>query len=421
MKDIISTLADDFKFTEEILELREDFSEPSDKPFNYNITFNARKQCKISNNNPAINNTSVCRNCYYKKFAEKITSIRKTKRKDFILHQTEIRQDRITFLRELREFLTDNEDYFDDVDYLLVLDFNEHIEELLINLFSEPSEQDRPLTSANMNDQVPISKELDVFISHSSIDKIVASKLCDLLIISLGIDPNKIRCTSVEGHKLKGGVNTDEQIRKEIHDTKVFIGLISRTSLRSHYVLFELGARWGLHEPLIPIVTSQSVIEIIEKPLNNLNLFNLEQKSDIYQMLEEVSEVLNVRLASASKTQNYIDDIVNIVKEKEVLYIKTNNESEARKTHGLDRITLKILTEIDKDNNGSLLIADTLDGYDLVTNGKSFSDNNDPRERAKLEASLFQLLDYGFISDRSTNGTVFGMTKDGYDFIEKMK
>ncbi len=87
--------------------------------------------------------------------------------------------------------------------------------------------------------------ELDIFISHSSNDKEIASNLIDLLITSLRIDPEMIRCTSVEGYKLEGGVNTDEQLRKEIFKSKVLIGIISKESLKSHYVLFELGARWG--------------------------------------------------------------------------------------------------------------------------------------------------------------------------------
>jgi hypothetical protein len=86
---------------------------------------------------------------------------------------------------------------------------------------------------------------IDIFISHSAADTRLAKTLIDLLLVSLPIDPKRIRCTSVNGYRLEGGAQADDQLRTEIWGAKVFIGLLTDHSISSTYVLFELGARWG--------------------------------------------------------------------------------------------------------------------------------------------------------------------------------
>jgi len=84
-------------------------------------------------------------------------------------------------------------------------------------------------------------------------------------------------------------------------------------------------------------------------------------------------------------------------------------------------LSIKVLSELYNDPSCTLLVVDTFDGYALQTNKKSFKDNNNPRERANLEYTLNQLLECNFISARGTAGTVFGITKEGYNFIVSLK
>src|SRR5690606_20324920 len=80
-------------------------------------------------------------------------------------------------------------------------------------------------------------KIMDIFISHSSQDADTAKLLIDLLKTSLNLSSSKIRCTSVNGYRLPAGTSTDETLKKEVHDSKVLIGLISPKSINSAYVL----------------------------------------------------------------------------------------------------------------------------------------------------------------------------------------
>ena len=102
---------------------------------------------------------------------------------------------------------------------------------------------------------------LDIFISHSSRDENLAEKLIALIRSALNISAEKIRCTSLNGFRLPAGTTTNERLRKEIHDSKAFIALITPNSLKSMYVLFELGARWGAEKPMVPLIACNMKIE----------------------------------------------------------------------------------------------------------------------------------------------------------------
>jgi len=86
---------------------------------------------------------------------------------------------------------------------------------------------------------------IDVFISHSSQDIEVVKALIGLLRSALNIPNGRIRCTSVPGYALDPGAYVDGTLRREIKESAAFIALITPASLKSIYVLFELGARWG--------------------------------------------------------------------------------------------------------------------------------------------------------------------------------
>lgn len=108
----------------------------------------------------------------------------------------------------------------------------------------------------------------EIFISHSAKDKDITKLIIDLLRTALNIDSEKLRCTSIEGYKLPGGANTEEQLRDEVFKSKVLIGIITPNSLNSAYVLFELGARWGSKKHMIPLLANGIKPSDLKGPLN---------------------------------------------------------------------------------------------------------------------------------------------------------
>lgn len=93
-----------------------------------------------------------------------------------------------------------------------------------------------------------------IFISHSKKDESLAKQVTSLLLSALKIDEDEIRCTSVPGFQLEGGMHTSTQLKQELQDCDVILGVLTENSLDSMYVMFELGAGWGLNKRVIPLL-----------------------------------------------------------------------------------------------------------------------------------------------------------------------
>lgn len=152
-----------------------------------------------------------------------------------------------------------------------------------------------------------------VFISHSSHDREMAALLIDLLRSALNLPAEEIRCTSVDGHRLAGGQETDRTLRAEIRDCEVFIGLISEASIESAYVLFELGARWGAERHLLPLLAPNADPSLLRGPLSGINALSCSSAADLHQMVQEIGEILGLKPEGPSTYQRRIDEILSLV------------------------------------------------------------------------------------------------------------
>jgi hypothetical protein len=151
---------------------------------------------------------------------------------------------------------------------------------------------------------------VDVFISHSSEDSQLARQLVDLLRSSLNLRAQQIRCTSVDGYGLPAGADTDEQLREEALAARAFIGILSPFSLASAYVLFELGARWGAKQPLIPLLAPGMGSQALRGPLTGLNALNCESAGQLHQLVSDVGKTLGIEAESPAVYQGNIEAIL---------------------------------------------------------------------------------------------------------------
>jgi TIR domain len=95
-----------------------------------------------------------------------------------------------------------------------------------------------------------------IFIGHSSEDKEIASLVVEVLEASANLPHGTVRCTSLPGYELEIGAHADNVIRENLRACQVFVGLITESSLRSHYVLMEMGAAWAYEKFVCPLLSS---------------------------------------------------------------------------------------------------------------------------------------------------------------------
>jgi hypothetical protein len=177
--------------------------------------------------------------------------------------------------------------------------------------------------------QIPMNNDIDIFISHSSSDAEIAKLLIEIVRKAFNIPGERIRCTSVPGYKLKAGATTDDEIKKEIFTSKAFIGLLTRESFSSTYVLFELGARWGANLPLIPLICDKAGAALLNGPIKNINALSAVDSSDMLQFLHDLGETLSLEPENPS---GYISDIEKLKKiiigTENILEVQIINDSD---------------------------------------------------------------------------------------------
>lgn len=166
--------------------------------------------------------------------------------------------------------------------------------------------------SASKESAPKADKSVDVFISHSSGDLEFTKLLLALLRSALRLPGASIRCTSVDGHRLPGGADTDEQLRREVHDATAFIGVISVASLNSMYVAFELGARWGVGRHLLPLLTPGADASILSGPLSGLNALRSDNASQLHQLIGDLGSLLKIKPEPAHVFQTEIEALLDV-------------------------------------------------------------------------------------------------------------
>lgn len=141
---------------------------------------------------------------------------------------------------------------------------------------------------------------MKIFVSHSSKDKAIAEAFVQLIKAALNIPSKDIRCTSVEGYKLPAGSDSNEQLRSEVFGCEVFIALLSPTSMKSIYVMFELGARWGTKRHLAPIRVAGLDPSALKAPLSGIHAISGESEPDMHQFLSDLGSKLSLDVENAA-------------------------------------------------------------------------------------------------------------------------
>ena len=150
-----------------------------------------------------------------------------------------------------------------------------------------------------------------IFISHSSQDVKIARALVQLLLLAFEIRPEAIRCTAVDKFGLHAGSQI-QRLKKEIYEAKVFIGLITPSSLQSVYVLFELGARWGARRQIIPLLAGGTKPNLLKVPLRDIHALDCKRWQQIQQLIVEISDALKITTRAGYEVG--IDELIRVSK-----------------------------------------------------------------------------------------------------------
>lgn len=123
---------------------------------------------------------------------------------------------------------------------------------------------------------------ISIFVSYAKEDSGQAAEL----MTQLALQPNFHIFTA---SKISAGENWRSKIKKELSQSDYFLVLLSPTSVQSKWVQFELGAAWGLNKFIIPVVTSQDVVNRIPLEFGNLRVIELK---DLKGKPESIGQII---------------------------------------------------------------------------------------------------------------------------------
>ena len=202
-----------------------------------------------------------------------------------------------------------------DSAYLRDLEQAEAILESCIRQIEEYWPDDSSVRSQNDNDKtlaVAIEEKdmITIFISHAKSDEALATNLVKLITDSLEVPQTTIRCTSVPGYKFSGATHVSSQIRKELNESKIVIGIISKNSLMSSYVLFELGAGWLL-EKAYALISNDVDFTDLPGPLIENHALKLDDRNDLFSLIEDLCRTTGNKQKTMSLVNAAVEAFLN--------------------------------------------------------------------------------------------------------------
>lgn len=155
-----------------------------------------------------------------------------------------------------------------------------------------------------------------LFVSHSSADTELAHGFVDLVARSFDGKRKNILCTDVEGHKLPFGDVPRDSLAEKLRNSLV-VGLLTPHSIKSSWVLFELGAAWGLSQRVVPVLVGLTAAELPAALKESVAALGTDP-TDVLGVIDQIGETLGWaksrssvvadaahRFADASKMRSY--------------------------------------------------------------------------------------------------------------------
>lgn len=171
------------------------------------------------------------------------------------------------------------------------------------------------------NNLSSIKKEEKVFISHSAKDKEYAEELVHLL-LSFGMDRNKILCTSVPGVQLE--VGTPDfliAIKDYLKNSPLFICMFSQNYLDSPICLCEMGAAWITSKEQRLILTPETEYTLAANTIiGKSNGMKIDERHRIDELIEQFQKMFDLpqkgMVESNRLIERYIKSIKNIFEKR---------------------------------------------------------------------------------------------------------
>lgn len=202
-----------------------------------------------------------------------------------------------------------------------------------------------------------------VFISHSHLDAQSASAFVDYLLAALELSPEQIRCTSVPGHQLPFGRTIAQQLKEDIDTSVAVVALLTTQSLKSPWVLFELGASWALGRIVVPVLGPRLSLKNLPGPLADYPAIQVEATdaaSRFADMTTQIASVLHLKERPGGRKHSKLDTFLEVLRasrdeEKQADVSRVPPSEMPPVTQAYERMT-RVLSRLDQSFQGEVTV-----------------------------------------------------------------
>jgi hypothetical protein len=119
----------------------------------------------------------------------------------------------------------------------------------------------------------------------------------------------------VPGHALRFGTTIESQLKIGIREGKVLFALLTQDSIMSSWVLYELGAAWGLDRLIIPILGPGVAYKdlpgsLAQYPCISVDEPDVRVRSRIEEVLNQVATALVVQRKKGGRQVTAVQDLI---------------------------------------------------------------------------------------------------------------
>lgn len=131
-----------------------------------------------------------------------------------------------------------------------------------------------------------------IFVSHSSKDKTIVDNFTkNILRLGMGLSPEDIFCTSIEGMDIRTGEDIRKHIKENLKYCEYIFLMISRNYNKSIVCLNEMGAAWAFDKRVKPFLLPNTTVKKDLGWLFNPNIASkIEERAKLNSLYDELCE-----------------------------------------------------------------------------------------------------------------------------------
>jgi hypothetical protein len=168
---------------------------------------------------------------------------------------------------------------------------------------------DSPHDNMAVEQQQLATKELQLFISHSSKDAPIVKAFVDkILKLSLKIESDQIFCTSLDESSIKSGEDFRNAIKQKLQMASLVILIISDNYRKSEVCLNEMGATWVLNNRVVPFIVPPINYESVGFIHEPNQLLKINKKENLLKFIDE--EKIENKIVKIGEISRHVDDFI---------------------------------------------------------------------------------------------------------------